>query len=71
MKNIILKSFLENVRFFNRVNLVVEENREMFFDKDGNFVKGGEELLEYLERLEKKASEIERNPDYSELERIK
>lgn len=70
MKNIILKSFLKNARFFNRVNLVVEENKALFFDKDGNFVNGGEELLKYLERLEKKASEIESKPDYTPLAEV-
>lgn len=71
-KDKILACFLKHIADFQRVNRVLEECRGCFYDESGNYLPDGENLADYLDKLEKKALEIEAAPrDYSGLAAIK
>ena len=71
-KKAVLNCFMEHINTWNRVNHIKEDLRPYFYDENGHYAEHGEELSEYLDKLNELAQIIESQPrDYSLLKYVK
>ena len=49
LKKAIIKYILDNINYFNLTNQVTEHFREYIYNKDGNYLIGGEAVSKFID----------------------
>lgn len=68
LKKIITDELISSRTVFNRVNYIVDEFKGFIYDSNGNYLKNGKEIADFISKQDKRITEIDNRPkDYSEL----